>query len=44
MRKLKIRIPQTAFRKVYNGELLIDEDFESIRTRVRARDMEPVTA
>ncbi len=26
------------FRKVFNGELLIDQDFESIRARVRTRD------
>jgi nicotinamide phosphoribosyltransferase len=34
----------SAFRKVFDGDLLIDEDFESIRTRVRTRDLEPVTA
>jgi nicotinamide phosphoribosyltransferase len=28
------------FRKVFNGELLIDENFETIRKRVRARDWE----
>jgi nicotinamide phosphoribosyltransferase len=31
-------LDNSAFRKVFNGELGIDEDFDTIRKRVRARD------
>lgn len=36
------RLNNCQFRKVFDGELLYNEDFETIRGRVRSRDDEPV--
>ena len=33
-------LEQGAFRKVFNGNLLVDDTFDAIRKRVRSRDWE----